>query len=127
MAALPHADALNIVGALLIPIGFFIAWLTFRENSFAAPVIKIQEERGQRVIGTGPYRIVRHPMYAGAMVYMIGMPLLLGSWLGLLVLPLIFGALAVRIFIEEDALRKGLAGYAEYAARVRYRLVPGIW
>ena len=120
-------DALNIVGAVLIPIGLFIAWLTFRENSFAAPVIKIQEERGQRVIDTGPYRIVRHPMYAGAMVFMIGMPLLLGSWLGLLVLPLIFSALALRIFIEEEALHKGLAGYAKYAARVRYRLVPGIW
>ena len=59
-------EALNYAGAVLIPIGFFIVWLTFRENSFAAPVIKIQKERGQRVISTGPYRIVRHPMYAGA-------------------------------------------------------------
>jgi protein-S-isoprenylcysteine O-methyltransferase Ste14 len=58
-------EALKYAGAVLIPIGFFIVWLTFRENSFAAPVIKIQEERGQRVISTGPYRIVRHPMYAG--------------------------------------------------------------
>jgi protein-S-isoprenylcysteine O-methyltransferase Ste14 len=120
-------NALKYAGAALIPIGFFIVWLTFRENSFAAPVIKIQEERGQRVISTGPYRIVRHPMYAGATLYMIGMPLLLGSWLGLLVLPLILGALTVRIFIEEAALRKGLPGYAQYAARVRYRLVPGVW
>lgn len=120
-------DALNVTGAILIPIGFFIVWLTFRENSFAAPVIKIQEQRGQRVIETGPYRIVRHPMYSGAMVYLIGMPLLLGSWLGLLVLPLILSALALRIFIEEGALRKGLPGYSEYVARVRYRLVPGIW
>ena len=119
--------ALNYAGAVLIPIGFFIVWLTFRENSFAAPVIKIQKERGQRVISTGPYRIVRHPMYAGGILYMIGMPLLLGSWLGLLVLPLILGALSVRIFIEEDALRKGLPGYADYAARVRYRLIPGVW
>jgi len=63
-----------------------------RENSFAVPVIRIQDERQQRVIGTGPYAIVRHPMYAGASVYMIGMPLLLGSWLGLLVLPLILSA-----------------------------------
>ena len=55
-----------------------LVWLTFRENSFAAPVIKIQEERGQRVISTGPYRIVRHPMYAGGILYMIGIPLLLG-------------------------------------------------
>jgi protein-S-isoprenylcysteine O-methyltransferase Ste14 len=59
-------EAFNYAGAVLIPIGFFIVWLTFRENSFAAPVIKIQRERGQRVISTGPYRIVRHPMYAGA-------------------------------------------------------------
>jgi protein-S-isoprenylcysteine O-methyltransferase Ste14 len=66
-------------------------------------------------------------MYAGAALYMIGMPLLLGSWLGLLVLPLIFGALSVRIFIEEAALRKGLPGYGDYAARVRYRLIPGVW
>jgi protein-S-isoprenylcysteine O-methyltransferase Ste14 len=120
-------DGLNSAGAALILVGFFVVWLTFRANSFAAPVIKIQEERGQRVISTGPYGIVRHPMYAGAMLYMIGMPLLLGSWLGLLALPLIFGALTVRIFLEERALRKGLAGYGEYASRVRYRLVPGIW
>jgi protein-S-isoprenylcysteine O-methyltransferase Ste14 len=120
-------EAMSTAGAVLIPIGFFIVWLTFRENSFAAPVVKIQEERGQRVISTGPYRIVRHPMYAGATLYMIGMPLLLGSWLGLLVLPLILGALPVRIFIEEAALRRGLPGYGEYAARVRYRLVPGVW
>ena len=66
-------------------------------------------------------------MYAGATLYMIGMPLLLGSWLGLLVLPLILGALTVRILIEEDALRKGLTGYGDYAARVRYRLIPGMW
>ena len=118
-------EALNYAGAVLIPIGFFIVWLTFRENSFAAPVIKIQEERGQRVISTGPYRIVRHPMYAGGILYMIGM--LLGSWLGPLVLPLILGALSVRVFIEEATLRRGLPGYGEYTRRVRYRLVPGVW
>jgi protein-S-isoprenylcysteine O-methyltransferase Ste14 len=60
-------------------------------------------------------------------LYMIGMPLLLGSWLGLLVLPLILGALSVRISLEEAALCKGLPGYGDYAARVRYRLVPGVW
>jgi protein-S-isoprenylcysteine O-methyltransferase Ste14 len=120
-------EGLSDAGAVLIGIGFFIVWLTFRENSFAAPVIKIQEERGQYVIDTGPYRMVRHPMYAGAALYMIGMPLLLESWLGLLVLPLILGALAIRIFIEEAALRKGLPGYGDYAARVRYRLLPGVW
>ena len=120
-------EALKVVGAVLIPVGFFIVWLTFRENSFAAPVIKIQKERGQHVISTGPYAIVRHPMYAGGALYMIGMPLLLGSWLGLLVLPLILCALSVRVFIEEATLRKGLPGYGEYTRRVRYRLVPGVW
>jgi protein-S-isoprenylcysteine O-methyltransferase Ste14 len=121
------AEWLNFVGAVLIPVGFFVVWRTFRENSFAAPVIKIQDDRGQRVISTGPYGIVRHPMYVGALIYLMGMPLLLGSWLGLLVLPLLVGALVVRIFIEEATLREGLPGYAEYAARVRYRLVPGLW
>jgi protein-S-isoprenylcysteine O-methyltransferase Ste14 len=120
-------EALKVVGAALIPVGFFIVWLTFRENSFAAPVIKIQKERGQRVISTGPYAIVRHPMYAGGTLYMIGMPLLLGSWRGLLVSPLIIGALSVRIFIEEATLRRGLLGYSEYTKHVRYRLVPGVW
>jgi protein-S-isoprenylcysteine O-methyltransferase Ste14 len=120
-------EVLNGVGAALIPIGFFIIWLTFRENSFAAPVIRIQQERGQRVVSTGPYAIVRHPMYAGVILYLIGTPLLLGSWLGVLALPLIIGALAARIFLEEATLRHGLPGYTEYAARVRYRLVPGVW
>ena len=113
---------LSAVGVLLIAGGLFVVWLTFRENSFAAPVIRIQDERQQRVITTGPYAIVRHPMYAGPGVYMIGMPLLLGSWLGLLILPLILGALTLRIFIEEAVLRKGLPGYDEYAHRIRYRL-----
>lgn len=119
--------ALNVAGALLIASGFLFIWRVFRENTFAAPVIRIQDERGQRVIDTGPYAVVRHPMYAGAMLYLLGMPLLLGSWLGLLVLPVIVGAIIGRIFIEEAALRKGIAGYDAYTARVRYRLVPGVW
>ncbi len=121
------AAALSYVGAVLIAVGFFIVWLTFRENSFAAPVIKIQQDRGQHVISTGPYRVVRHPMYAGGILYLLGMPLLLGSWLGLAVLPLLVAGLAARIFIEESALREGIAGYDDYAARVPYRLIPGVW
>lgn len=119
--------ALAVAGAILIAVGFVIVWLTFRENSFAAPVIKIQEQRGQHVIDTGPYGVVRHPMYVGGSLYMLGMPLLLGSWLGLIVLPLILAALILRIFIEEDALRAGLRGYDEYTRRVRYRVIPGVW
>lgn len=114
-------------GAALILLGFIAVLRTFRANSFAAPVIKIQEERGQKVIDTGPYALVRHPMYAGAFLYVLGTPLLLGSWIGLALVPVVMGLLIVRIFIEEAALRKGLPGYDEYTTRVRYRLVPRIW
>ena len=117
--------ALIVVGAILIPAGLYVVWLTFRENSFASTVVKIQE--GQTVITTGPYAIVRHPMYAGGALYMIGMPLLLGSWIGLACLPVLLGGLMTRIPLEERTLREGLVGYDDYAARVRYRLVPGLW
>jgi protein-S-isoprenylcysteine O-methyltransferase Ste14 len=119
--------ALMMLGALLIALGFFLVLRTFKENSFAAPVVRIQEERQQRVISTGPYAIVRHPMYASALVYMLGMPLLLGSWIGLAVFPLMVGLLIVRIFGEEATLRAGLAGYSEYAKKVRWRLIPRLW
>jgi protein-S-isoprenylcysteine O-methyltransferase Ste14 len=98
-----------------------------RENSFAAPVVKIQRERGQTVITTGPYSIVRHPFYTGALVYLAGTSLLLGSWWGLLAVPAVGVLLAIRIGIEEKALRAGLEGYDDYARRVRYRLIPLVW
>jgi protein-S-isoprenylcysteine O-methyltransferase Ste14 len=120
-------DSVMYTGAALILLGFLAVLRTFRENSFAAPVIKIQEERGQRVIDTGPYALVRHPMYAGAFLYVLGTPLVLQSWIGLALVPFVISLLIVRIFIEEAALRKGLPGYDEYTMRVRYRLVPGIW
>jgi protein-S-isoprenylcysteine O-methyltransferase Ste14 len=120
-------DSVMYTGAALILLGFLAVLRTFRENSFAAPVIKIQEERGQRVIETGPYALVRHPMYAGAFLYMLGTPLVLQSWIGLALVPFVMGLLILRIFIEEAALRKGLPGYDEYTTRVRHRLVPGIW
>ena len=114
-----------VAGVVLIPLGFLAVGWTFRVNSFAAPVVAIQEN--QTVIDTGPYRFMRHPMYAGALVYMIGMPLVLGSWLGLAALPLIVFLLAIRILVEEHVLKKNLPGYDEYAARVRWRLLPGVW
>ena len=99
----------------------------FRENSFAAPVVKLQAERAQRVISTGPYAYVRHPMYSGMMLFFAGLPLALDSWWGLAMAPLFLALFAVRIGIEERTLREGLPGYIDYAARVRYRLVPGVW
>jgi protein-S-isoprenylcysteine O-methyltransferase Ste14 len=104
----------------------FTLWV-FRENSFAAPVVKLQAERAQRVIDTGPYAHVRHPMYSGMIMFFAGVPLILGSWWGLAIAPLFLMLLAVRIRIEERTLMAGLPGYADYAARVRYRLLPGLW
>src|SRR5262249_11674992 len=103
------------------------AFLAFRENSYAAPVIKIQPERGHTVVTTGPYRYVRHPLYAGALLYFLGTPLQLGSWLGLAPVPLMIVALAFRAVMEERMLATELKGYADYAERVRWRLIPRIW
>jgi protein-S-isoprenylcysteine O-methyltransferase Ste14 len=114
-------------GAIAIVVSLYVSCLVLRENSYAAPVVKIQEERGQKVVTTGPYRCVRHPMYAGGILYFLGMPLLLGSWCGLAVAPVMMGVLAVRAVLEERTLRGRLEGYAEYAERVRYRLIPGVW
>ena len=104
----------------------FIMWV-FRENSFAAPVVKIQAERHHRVVSSGPYAFVRHPMYSGIMLFFVGVPLLLGSWWGVAIAPAFAVLFAIRARIEERALVEGLPGYADYAERVRYRLVPGLW
>jgi protein-S-isoprenylcysteine O-methyltransferase Ste14 len=115
------------VGALWILFAMHIVFVTMRANSFAAPVVKIQSERGHRVVSDGPYAIVRHPMYAGALLLFVGTPLLLGSWWGLALAPVITLLLGTRAVLEERTLARELDGYAEYAARVRYRLVPMIW
>jgi len=104
----------------------FIMWV-FRENSFAAPVVKVQAERHHRVVSSGPYAFVRHPMYSGIMLFFFGVPLLLGSWWGVAIAPVFAVLFGIRARIEERALVEGLPDYADYAARVRYRLVPGLW
>ncbi|MBR0738675.1 isoprenylcysteine carboxylmethyltransferase family protein [Bradyrhizobium liaoningense] len=119
--------ALQVLGLVLFLASTLFTMWVFRENSFAAPVVKLQAERAQHVISTGPYAHVRHPMYSGMVLFFIGMPLLLGSWWGLAMVPLFAALFAVRIGIEERMLREGLPGYSDYAARVRYRLVPGVW
>jgi protein-S-isoprenylcysteine O-methyltransferase Ste14 len=119
--------ALQALGlAMLLLSTGFIMWV-MRSNSFAAPVVKLQTERGHRVISTGPYAFVRHPMYSGTVLFFIGAPLLLGSWWGVAMAPLFALLFAIRAGIEERALVEGLPGYADYAASVRYRLIPGIW
>jgi protein-S-isoprenylcysteine O-methyltransferase Ste14 len=115
------------LGALILCLGVWICYRVMRENSFAAPVVKIQKERGQTVITTGPYAYIRHPMYFGALFYFVGTSLLLGSWWGLAFALVMICLLCIRIPIEERALRAGLQGYDDYAARVPYRLIPLIW
>ena len=115
----------QVLGGLAVVVNSIGTWWTFRENAFAAPVVKIQE--GQRVIDTGPYAIVRHPMYASALFLLIGLPLLLGSWIGLVISVLLIFGIAWRAVHEERALRANLKGYEDYTARVRYLFVPFVW
>jgi protein-S-isoprenylcysteine O-methyltransferase Ste14 len=118
---------LQVPGVVGILVACYIAYLTLRENTFAAMVVKVQKERSQTVITTGPYSYVRHPMYAGMMFYLFCAPLLFGSWWGLLWGCALLCLFAIRIHIEEQTLRRELQGYNEYAARVRYRLIPRVW
>jgi protein-S-isoprenylcysteine O-methyltransferase Ste14 len=117
----------QVVGAAGVAAGMWICYLAFRANTFLAPVVRIQEERGQTVISTGPYAVVRHPLYAGAMLLLSSSALLLGSWYGFAASFVLGGLVVVRAVLEERELRRGLAGYREYAARVRHRFIPGIW
>jgi protein-S-isoprenylcysteine O-methyltransferase Ste14 len=119
--------ATQVLGALCVAVCLWITHLTFRANTFAAPVVKIQSNRAQRVVTSGPYRHVRHPMYAGALLYFLGAPLLLGSWYGLAAALAFVVILAIRIVLEERMLTTELRGYADYSARVRYRLIPFVW
>jgi protein-S-isoprenylcysteine O-methyltransferase Ste14 len=116
---------LQAVGALGVVAYMAGAWVTFRENHFAAPVVKLQE--GQKVIDTGPYAIVRHPMYASALGLFLGTPPLLGSWWGLLGSAALIAGVAWRSVNEERVLRADLPGYEAYTKRVRSRFVPGVW
>jgi protein-S-isoprenylcysteine O-methyltransferase Ste14 len=114
-------------GLLLFIAGWWIMTLALLENAFAAPVVKHQEERQQRVIDTGVYRVVRHPMYAGTIPLLVGMPLWLESYAAAVLAIVPIGALVVRILIEEEFLRRELKGYDAYTERVRYRLIPFLW
>ncbi len=115
----------SLVGNVLIMLGFLIDFFVFKENSYGASTIETFED--QKVISTGLYALVRHPMYMGVLFMMIGVPLALGSWWGLTVLVLILPVLIWRILDEEKLLKKDLPGYREYAQKVRYRLVPYLW
>jgi protein-S-isoprenylcysteine O-methyltransferase Ste14 len=117
--------AVNLLGDLLVAIGFYLIFLVYRENTFTSATIEVAEN--QRVISTGPYAIVRHPMYASAQLYLLGTPLALGSIWGFVPLAIMIPVLIWRLLDEERFLARNLPGYAEYQARVRHRLIPFMW
>jgi protein-S-isoprenylcysteine O-methyltransferase Ste14 len=118
---------LQMVGGFILLCSYLIFFLTFRENSFLSPVVRLQTERGQTVISTGPYAFVRHPKYAAMRLVVISVPLLLGAWYGTLAGMIFVLVLARRAVLEERVLRQELPGYAAYMERVKFRLVPYIW
>ena len=114
-----------IFGDVLVAIGFYLIFFVFKENTFTSSTIEVTED--QKVISTGPYATVRHPMYASALLYLVGTPLALGSFWGLLVFSVMTPFLIWRLYDEERFLVGNLSGYTEYQKKVRYRLIPFIW
>jgi protein-S-isoprenylcysteine O-methyltransferase Ste14 len=117
--------AVSLASDGFVALGFFVVFLVFRENSYTSAIIEVANE--QRVIDSGPYRTVRHPMYAGASVLLLFSPLALGSWVALpFTVPLLL-VIAARLLQEEKFLAVNLSGYEAYCQKVRYRLVPFLW
>jgi protein-S-isoprenylcysteine O-methyltransferase Ste14 len=118
---------LRIAGALLLILAMALVFEALRENTFAAPVVKMQKERGQKVISTGMYGVVRHPMYAGAVLLFISTPLLLGSVYGLAIGMLLIVTIAARSVGEEAMLKRELEGYSDYTKKVKWRIIPFVF
>jgi protein-S-isoprenylcysteine O-methyltransferase Ste14 len=121
----PVSTAIWLAGDLLAAIGLSVMMLVVIQNSYAAATIRV--EAGQKLVSTGLYRLVRHPMYAGNVIMMVGIPIALGSYWGLVFVIAGLIVLALRIHDEEKLLREELDGYPEYTHKVRYRLVPYVW
>ena len=114
-----------ISGDVLMLAGFAITFAVFKTNTYTSGIIEVAED--QRVISTGPYAVVRHPLYSGALIMLFGIPLALGSWWGMLINVPLTVAVIWRLLDEERFLGEHLPGYAEYKEKVHYRLVPGVW
>jgi len=121
----PVPPYVSIIGDGMIALGYLFIFFVLRENSYAASTIQVADD--QKVISTGLYALVRHPMYAGALLLLVGIPLALDSWYGLFGILVIVPALIWRLLDEERFLTKNLPGYAEYTSHVRWRLIPGLF
>jgi protein-S-isoprenylcysteine O-methyltransferase Ste14 len=104
----------------------WISWI-MKENTYLSRFVEIQEDRGHKVITTGPYKFVRHPMYISAMILMIALPIALGSLYALIPMAFIIVFIIVRTHLEDKTLHRELEGYVEYAQKTKYRMLPGIW
>ena len=118
---------LELLGLLLLIGSAFFMFRSFKDNAFLSPLVRIQAERDQKVVSTGVYGVVRHPMYLGAMLLFLGAPLLLGSLYGFIIGIYLCFLFVVRIMGEERMLLEELEGYAAYTQRVKYRLIPYVW
>lgn len=114
-----------VAGDALVVLGMFVVFRVFRANTFTSAVVDV--DRDQQLVSTGPYAVVRHPMYSGALVMMVGVPIALGSWWGLVPVVAMVAVIVVRLLDEEALLTARLPGYAEYRSRVKQRLVPRMW
>jgi protein-S-isoprenylcysteine O-methyltransferase Ste14 len=115
----------SIIGDALVALSFYIFYVVSKVNTYAAANVRVEE--GQKVISTGIYGVVRHPMYFAALFLFIGTPLALGSWCTLFLVPALIPILVARILNEEKVLVRELRGYVEYTQNVRYRLIPSVW
>ena len=123
----PVPDLLRMIAVAAATGSFFVVVRAMMANRFFSPVIRVQGERGHRVIDQGPYAVVRHPGYFGMVLFAPTAALALGSWWALIPAGIYSSLILRRVFVEDRFLHANLAGYAEYAVRVRHRVIPGIW
>lgn len=117
----------KIIAYIVMVLSLASFFIVLRENAFLSRVVEIQEDKGHHVITTGPYRIVRHPMYVGVILLIFAIPVALGSLFGLIPAFVLAAGIVIRTVLEDKTLHKELPGYSEYAQKTKFRLLPGIW
>ncbi len=119
---------LQVIGIIILLFALYIFYMTFWVNTFLSPLVRIQQDRGQTVISSGPYKHIRHPMYSATLIVIVGSSLLIGSLYGIIIGLIFVGfILGYRSILEEQTMKKELPGYVDYMVKVKYRLIPYIW